>query len=138
MKTKCRKRIRSFTKGSFLTFPSLKQRNRFNIQLRFATRSNNGLLLYNGRFNDRHDFIALEIINGQLEFVFSLGSRITRAVVRLEHEVSDGEWHYVTVDYHNKVIFQKLQFYEVKKGYKFMFILNFRPLYYQWTTVTKH
>lgn len=40
---------------------------------RFATREKNALLLYNGRFNEKHDFIALEIMNEQIQLTFSAG-----------------------------------------------------------------
>lgn len=40
---------------------------------RFATREPNGLLLYNGRFNEKHDFIAMEIINEQVQLTYSAG-----------------------------------------------------------------
>ncbi len=40
---------------------------------RFATRERNALLLYNGRFNERHDFIAIEIIEEQIQLTFSAG-----------------------------------------------------------------
>lgn len=40
---------------------------------RFATRERNALLLYNGRFNEKHDFIALEIIAEQIQLTFSGG-----------------------------------------------------------------
>jgi len=40
---------------------------------RFATRERNGLLLYNGRFNERHDFIAIEIVEEQIQLTFSAG-----------------------------------------------------------------
>lgn len=40
---------------------------------RFATKESNGLLLYNGRFNEKHDFIAMEIINEQIQLTFSAG-----------------------------------------------------------------
>lgn len=40
---------------------------------RFATKEPNGLLLYNGRFNEKHDFIAMEIINEQIQLTFSAG-----------------------------------------------------------------
>lgn len=40
---------------------------------RFATRESNALLLYNGRFNEKHDFIALEIIDEQIQLTFSGG-----------------------------------------------------------------
>lgn len=40
---------------------------------RFATRERNALLLYNGRFNEKHDFIAVEIVNEQIQLTFSAG-----------------------------------------------------------------
>lgn len=40
---------------------------------RFATKERDGLLLYNGRFNERHDFVALEIIQEQVQLTFSAG-----------------------------------------------------------------
>jgi len=70
---------------------------------RFATQSDSGLLLYNGRYNEKHDFIALEIVDGAIRFSFSLGSNITTTVATLPRRVSDGNWHSVTVQYFNKV-----------------------------------
>lgn len=40
---------------------------------RFATKEQNGLLLYNGRFNEKHDFVALEIVHEQIQLTFSAG-----------------------------------------------------------------
>lgn len=40
---------------------------------RIATRERNALLLYNGRFNERHDFIAIEIVEEQIQLTFSAG-----------------------------------------------------------------
>jgi hypothetical protein len=70
---------------------------------RFATQSDSGLLLYNGRYNEKHDFIALEIVAGAIRFSFSLGSNVTTTVATLPHRVNDGNWHSVTVQYFNKV-----------------------------------
>lgn len=98
----CELRSRSFGRGSFLTFPSLRQRHRLHISLKFATQSMNGLLLYNGRYNEKHDFVALEIVNGDIQFSFSLGSNITRTTVSIEGGVVDGNWHTVEVAYYNK------------------------------------
>ena len=70
---------------------------------RFATKQRNGLLFYNGRYNERHDFIALEIINGQIQFSFSLGSNITQVTAYKEGGVNDGKWQEVTIDYLNRV-----------------------------------
>ncbi|NWI69933.1 CELR2 protein, partial [Todus mexicanus] len=41
---------------------------------RFATKERDGLLLYNGRFNERHDFVALEIVSEQVQLTFSAGT----------------------------------------------------------------
>ncbi|XP_074026257.1 protocadherin-like wing polarity protein stan isoform X2 [Leptinotarsa decemlineata] len=98
----CQLRSRSFTKTSFLTFPSLKQRHRLHLSMKFATQAQNGLLLYNGRYNEQHDFIALEIIKGHIQFSFSLGSEVTKVSATVPGGVSDGKWHTVNVNYFNK------------------------------------
>ena len=69
----------------------------------FATIENDALLFYNGRYNERHDFVAMEIVNKQVQFSFSLGSEITRVHAKIEGGVSDGQWHQVTVTYFNRV-----------------------------------
>lgn len=50
---------------------------------RFATRDRNALLLYNGRFNEKHDFVALEIIDEQVQLTFSAGENTL-------HSINDG------------------------------------------------
>lgn len=98
----CELRARSFSHNSFLTFDSMKQRHRFSIKMKFATINNNGLLLYNGRYNDLHDFIALELIDGRATFSFSLGDKIQKVFVTRKYKLSDGEWHTVEVIYFNR------------------------------------
>lgn len=98
----CELRSRSFSKNSFLTFESLKQRHRFNIKLKFATIYEDGLLLYNGRYNELHDFIALEIVKGKISFSFSLGENIGTVTINQKKKVSDGLWHTVEVNYLNR------------------------------------
>ncbi|KAK9696737.1 Laminin G domain [Popillia japonica] len=102
--TLCELKSRSFIKNSFLTFPSLKQRHRILLELKFATHERNGLLLYNGRYNEQHDFISLEVVDGGVQFSFSLGSTVTRASASIPNGVADGEWHTVTVNYFNKSV----------------------------------
>lgn len=41
---------------------------------RFSTVEPGGLLLYNGRLNERHDFLAVEIIQGQIQLKYSTGT----------------------------------------------------------------
>ncbi|XP_076066701.1 protocadherin-like wing polarity protein stan isoform X3 [Oratosquilla oratoria] len=98
----CQLRARRFARGSFLTFPSLKQRHRLHLKVSFATREPDGILLYNGRYNEKHDFVALEIVNGSIRFSFSLGTTTTRVSASLPGGVDDGEWHTVSVDYYNR------------------------------------
>ncbi|XP_012939635.1 cadherin EGF LAG seven-pass G-type receptor 1 [Aplysia californica] len=98
--SQCRLRTKNFQRGSYLTFPSLKARNRFIISMKFATQERNGLLLYNGRFNGEHDFIALEVVDAQVRFTFCLGSNVTTSVTsNVKDGVSTGEWVTVKVEY---------------------------------------
>ena len=103
----CELRTRSFVSGSYLTFSALRQRYRLNLKLKFTTRQPNGLLLYNGRYNEKHDFIGLELIDGRIYFSFSLGG-INRAQVSVGQRLNDGQWHEVEVNYVNRTATLKL------------------------------
>ncbi|OWR45133.1 cadherin [Danaus plexippus plexippus] len=103
----CELKARSFPATSFLTFPGLKRRHRFNLRMKFATQTSSGLLLYNGRYNERHDFVSLEVISSEagrggsgLRFSFGLGGG--RTEVTVEGDVADGEWHTVEIEYFNR------------------------------------
>uniref|UniRef100_H2MVT5 Cadherin EGF LAG seven-pass G-type receptor 1a n=1 Tax=Oryzias latipes TaxID=8090 RepID=H2MVT5_ORYLA len=98
----CEMTTRSFPGQSFVTFRGLRQRFHFTISLMFATRERNALLLYNGRFNEKHDFIALEIIEEQIQLTFSGGERKTKVAPYVPYGVSDGQWHSVQLHYYNK------------------------------------
>uniref|UniRef100_A0A3Q2DJZ9 Cadherin EGF LAG seven-pass G-type receptor 2 n=1 Tax=Cyprinodon variegatus TaxID=28743 RepID=A0A3Q2DJZ9_CYPVA len=100
----CEMTTRNFPPNSFLTFKGLRQRFHFTLSLTFATKEPNGLLLYNGRFNEKHDFIALEIINEQIQLTFSAGETQTTVSPFIVGGVSDGQWHTVEVHYYNKPI----------------------------------
>ncbi|KAG8517970.1 Cadherin EGF LAG seven-pass G-type receptor 1 [Galemys pyrenaicus] len=69
----------------------------------FATQDRDALLLYNGRFNEKHDFIALEVVDGQVQLTFSAGETTTTVAPQVPGGVSDGRWHSVQVHYYNKV-----------------------------------
>ncbi|KAK1790014.1 hypothetical protein P4O66_002329 [Electrophorus voltai] len=69
---------------------------------RFATRERNALLLYNGRFNEKHDFIAMEIIDEQIQLTFSAGETKTTVAPFVPGGVSNGQWHSVQLHYYNK------------------------------------
>uniref|UniRef100_A0A8C4MVR6 Cadherin EGF LAG seven-pass G-type receptor 1 n=1 Tax=Equus asinus asinus TaxID=83772 RepID=A0A8C4MVR6_EQUAS len=99
----CEVTTRSFPPQSFVTFRGLRQRFHFTISLMFATQERNALLLYNGRFNEKHDFIALEIVDEQVQLTFSAGETTTMVAPQVPGGVSDGRWHSVQVQYYNKV-----------------------------------
>uniref|UniRef100_A0A8I5NUN2 Cadherin EGF LAG seven-pass G-type receptor 1 n=1 Tax=Papio anubis TaxID=9555 RepID=A0A8I5NUN2_PAPAN len=98
----CEVTTRSFPPRSFVTFRGLRQRFHFTVSLTFATQERNGLLLYNGRFNEKHDFIALEIVDEQVQLTFSAGETTTTVAPKVPGGVSDGRWHSVQVQYYNK------------------------------------
>ncbi|XP_054032276.1 cadherin EGF LAG seven-pass G-type receptor 2 [Dryobates pubescens] len=100
----CTMSTRSFPPSSFLTFRGLRQRFHFTLALTFATRERDGLLLYNGRFNERHDFVALEIVAEQLQLTFSAGETTTTVSPFVPGGVSDGQWHRVQLHYYNKPV----------------------------------
>ncbi|XP_078305425.1 cadherin EGF LAG seven-pass G-type receptor 1 isoform X1 [Panthera onca] len=98
----CEVTTRSFPPRSFVTFRGLRQRFHFTVSLAFATQERNALLLYNGRFNEKHDFIALEIVGEQVQLTFSAGEATTTVTPQVPGGVSDGRWHSVQVQYYNK------------------------------------
>lgn len=55
------------------------------LLFRFATREPNGLLLYNGRFNEKHDFIAMEIIEEQIQLTYSAGRTVVPGTASESH-----------------------------------------------------
>lgn len=115
----CQLKARSFGPTTFLTFPSLKQRHRLDLKMKFATESSEGLLLYNGRYNEKHDFIALEIVESQIHFSFSLGDEVTKAVAEIPGGVSDGQWHEVQVTYVNRSVIISLDNCDVSLALRF-------------------
>ncbi|XP_072305440.1 cadherin EGF LAG seven-pass G-type receptor 3 isoform X2 [Eucyclogobius newberryi] len=102
----CTVTARSFPPKSFVMFRGLRQRFHLSLSLSFATLENTGLLFYNGRFNEKHDFIALEIQNGQLVFKYSTGELSTQVSPFVPGGVSDGDWHTVHIRYYNKPAFR--------------------------------
>ncbi|XP_062373889.1 cadherin EGF LAG seven-pass G-type receptor 1-like [Sardina pilchardus] len=98
----CEMTTRSFPGQSFITFRGLRQRFHFTVSFMFATRDRNALLLYNGRFNEKHDFIAVEIIEEQVQLTFSAGEAKTIVAPFVQGGVSDGQWHSVQLHYYNK------------------------------------
>ncbi|XP_065103163.1 cadherin EGF LAG seven-pass G-type receptor 3 isoform X1 [Paramisgurnus dabryanus] len=98
----CSVTTRSFPPKSFIMFRGLRQRFHLSVSLSFATLETNGLLFYNGRFNEKHDFLSLEILDGQVVLKYSTGESSTQVSPYLPSGVSDGNWHTVHIHYYNK------------------------------------
>ncbi|XP_069499437.1 cadherin EGF LAG seven-pass G-type receptor 3 isoform X2 [Ambystoma mexicanum] len=98
----CELSTRSFPPNSFVMFRGLRQRFHMSLSLSFATLERSGLLFYNGRLNEKHDFIAVEIIDGQVHLKYSTGESTTLVSPYLPGGVSDGQWHTVQLRYYNK------------------------------------
>uniref|UniRef100_A0A8C5N1A1 Cadherin EGF LAG seven-pass G-type receptor 3 n=1 Tax=Leptobrachium leishanense TaxID=445787 RepID=A0A8C5N1A1_9ANUR len=98
----CELSTRSFPPKSFLMFRGLRQRFHMSLSLSFATKERNGLLFYNGRLNEKHDFIAVEINDGQVQLKYSTGESSTLVTPYIAGGVSDGNWHTIQLRYYNK------------------------------------
>lgn len=105
----CELKSRSFTSGSYLTFNTIKNRHRFHISLKFATTQTQGLLFYNGRFNEQNDFISLQFKDNNLVFSYSTGSSKNDIIIQTtKNYLSNGEWHHVEINYVNRTVLMKL------------------------------
>lgn len=66
-----------------------------HVAFQFKTREPNGLILYNaGR---ERDFIAVELVNGHVHYVFDLGDGPVRVRDTSKSKLNDGKWHAVSI-----------------------------------------
>lgn len=84
------------SKYTFVGLPQLKAYSRLNIYFQFKTREPNGLLFFNGG-GQKHDFIALELVNGILHYIFDLGDGPRRIQSKSRNILNDNRWHTVTL-----------------------------------------
>ncbi|XP_048506164.1 neurexin-3 isoform X4 [Athalia rosae] len=83
------------SKHTFVGLPVLKAYVETNVYFQFKTREANGLLLYNaGR---ERDFIAVELVNGHVHYVFDLGDGPVRIRDNSRSRLNDGKWHAVSI-----------------------------------------
>ena len=71
--------------------------------MEFTTTEHSGLLLFNGRCDGKHDFIAVEVWQGQVWFRFSLFSHKVIVTMNVNGGVIDGNWHKIEVAFQNRV-----------------------------------
>ncbi|XP_076226293.1 neurexin 1 isoform X6 [Nomia melanderi] len=83
------------SKHTFVGLPVLKAYVETNIYFQFKTREANGLILFNaGR---ERDFIAVELVNGHVHYVFDLGDGPVRVRDNSRSRLNDGKWHAVSI-----------------------------------------
>ncbi|XP_035732871.1 neurexin-1-like isoform X7 [Vespa mandarinia] len=83
------------SKHTFVGLPVLKAYVETNIYFQFKTREPNGLILYNaGR---ERDFIAVELVNEHIHYVFDLGDGPVRIKDNSKSRLNDGKWHAVSI-----------------------------------------
>ncbi|KAL4660518.1 contactin-associated protein 1-like isoform X1 [Arapaima gigas] len=88
----------SFTKPTYLKFPTFRPGTSADISFYFKTTSDHGVFLENS--DDRHrNFIRVELNSTtDLVFVFSVGDGIINATLRSPWPLNDDEWHYVEAE----------------------------------------
>ena len=92
-----------FTPGAFLAFPTLTATAGLSLEFSFATVSSNGLLLYNGQYSSLSDFIAVELVVGQVRVGVSFGGVATFLQTDSEQQLNDGAWHVVKIEIQRRV-----------------------------------
>lgn len=92
-----------FTSGSYAVFPPLGSTTRGTLSFRFATVAPNGMLLYTGQIGGHHDYLAVELLIGQLKVGVSLGGEAVVMTTESLQQLNDGRWHEVKVELHGQV-----------------------------------
>lgn len=83
------------SKHSYVGLPMLKAYSNVFIDFRFKTLEPNGLLFYNG--GKRNDFIAVELVNGHIHYVFDMGDGAITIRDRARVHMNDNRWHTVSI-----------------------------------------
>lgn len=105
----CTLSTRYFPEGSFIALKGMKRQKRgFEISFEFRTVYANAVLLYNGRHSNQNDFVAVQIVDGQVHFSVSFGKRKIEQVTTIQSfiagGVNDGKWHTVKVRLQDKTL----------------------------------
>lgn len=81
--------------NSFIILPKIDAFHILLIQFHFKTYQENGLIMFNKGQNG--DFIAVELVNGQINYIFSLGKTINRIKSKSKERLNDNKWHLVSI-----------------------------------------
>lgn len=84
-----------FSENSWLSVSRIDASHILLIQFHFKTKQINGLILFNKGI--KNDFLAVEMYDGQIRFVFSLDSKISVLESNFKHKLNDNKWHLVSI-----------------------------------------
>ena len=80
---------------SWLALPKIDAFHILLIQFHFKTSEENGLILYNAGVAS--DYIGVELVEGQIHYVFSLG-KVTNVIrSKAREKLNDNRWHLVSI-----------------------------------------
>lgn len=83
------------SKHSYVGLAMLKAYSNVFIDFRFKTLEANGLLFFNG--GRRNDFIAIELVNGKVHYIFDLGDGPITLRDTSRIHMNDNRWHVVSI-----------------------------------------
>ena len=98
----------SFEQGSFVAFPKLTFSADVKLSFRFASIVSSGLLLYSGRDSGYHDYIAVELVIGQIQVGVSYGGVPTTVRTESLWQLNNAEWHDVEIELRNRELFVRV------------------------------
>ena len=96
----CGENVRSFLPDSYIEYSLTMDSQRNRIVIEFATLKQNALLFYYPADSD--EYIALEIVNGSVRFLYALGGG-GATLLTLSKAVADGRWHRLEADRNGNV-----------------------------------
>ena len=96
----CGDNVRSFLPASYIEYSLTMASQRNRIVIEFATVKQNALLFYYPADSD--EYIALEIVNGSVHFLYALGGG-GATLLTLSKVVTDGRWHRLEADRNGNV-----------------------------------
>lgn len=83
------------SKHSYVGLAMLKAYSNVYIDFRFKTLEANGLVFYNG--GRRSDYIAVELVNGHIHYIFDLGDGPITLRDKSRIHMNDNRWHTVSI-----------------------------------------
>lgn len=90
-------------RSSFVAFQTSMDTARLDMNFRFATISPNGLIFYSGNLGNKDDYVAAELVIGQLRVGVSFGGVATTLTTDSVWNLNDGQWRSVSISLRNRV-----------------------------------